>query len=136
MSKYNNASRNGYLVIDNDVIDNDLLTWFEKIILSRLMGFEKDGYFESAQATAKFLHMNLSTVKEARAKFVKLGFIEKIGIRNGRTHYSINRDTITAYCQGDKTKKSESFLATQEVGSTDQLKTIQIYMIIKRITKI
>ena len=114
-----NEPRNGYLVIDNDVIDNDLLTWFEKIILSRLMGFEKDGYFESAQATAKFLHMNLSTVKEARAKFVKLGFIEKIGMRNGRTRYSINRDTITKYCQGDKTDRKKSFLATQEVGMPD-----------------
>lgn len=119
MSKCDNAPRNGYLVIDNAVIDNDLLTWFEKIILSRIMGFKKDGYFESAQATAEFLHMNLSTVKEARAKFVKLGFIEKVGMKNGRTHYSINEDTITKYCQGDKTDKKKSFLSTQEVGMPD-----------------
>ena len=119
VSVNDNKSRNGYLVIDDVVIDNDLLTWFEKIILSRIMGFEKDGYFESAQATAEFLHMNLSTVKEARAKFVKLGFIEKVGMKNGRTHYSINEDTITKYCQGGKTDKKKSFLATQEVGITD-----------------
>lgn len=56
---------------------------------------DNDGrYYETAGMTATRLGLSESAVEKARAKFVKLGFIEKIGYIANRTVYRVNISVI------------------------------------------
>lgn len=67
-----------YVILTEDILSNPELTSNDKIILARATGFPE--FFESAEATGKFLGMNERTVRRSKQKLLELGFL--IEIRN------------------------------------------------------
>lgn len=73
------------------------LTGAERLILELITksGEQHGGlYFESAKMTALRLGLAIPTVRQVRARFVKRGFIEKVGYFDGKTIYRVDNDAI------------------------------------------
>lgn len=73
------------------------LTGAERLILELITksGEQHGGlYFESAKMTALRLGLAIPTVRQVRARFVKKGFIEKVGYFDGKTIYHVDCDAI------------------------------------------
>lgn len=73
------------------------LTGAERLILELITksGEQHGGlYFESTKMTALRLGLAIPTVRQARARFVKKGFIEKVGYFDGKTIYRVDNDAI------------------------------------------
>lgn len=73
------------------------LTEAERLILALITksGEQHGGlHFESAKMTALRLGLAIPTVRQVRARFVKRGFIEKVGYFDGKTIYRVDNDAI------------------------------------------
>ncbi len=73
------------------------LTGAERLILKLITksGEQHGGlYFESAKMTALRLGLAMPTVRQVRTRFVKKGFIEKVGYFDGKTIYRVDYDAI------------------------------------------
>lgn len=66
--------RRRLIIISEDVLCNKSLSLAEKCVYARIAGFEE--YFESAEECADLLGLGLSTVRSAKQKLEKLGYIE------------------------------------------------------------
>jgi DNA-binding transcriptional ArsR family regulator len=76
------------------IMQNDELTRSEKVVLGRMMNTDNDLYAETAEDMAECLNLHISTVNHARAKLTKLGYIEKVERKFGRTIYKVNEDKV------------------------------------------
>lgn len=76
------------------VMHNDELTRAEKVVLGRMMNTDNGQYGETAEDMAKNIGLNISTVKHARAKLTKLGYIKKVERKFGRTIYRVNENKV------------------------------------------
>lgn len=65
--------RKRYIVISEDVLCDKNLTDTEKLVYARISAFEE--YFESAEACGEFLGKSERSVKDARRKLERLGYI-------------------------------------------------------------
>lgn len=73
------------------------LTGAERLILEHITksGEQHGGlYFESAKMTALRLGLAIPNVRQVRARFIKRGFIEKVGYFDGKTIYRVDYDAI------------------------------------------
>ena len=66
--------RRRLIIISEDVLCNKSLSLAEKCVYARIAGFEE--YFESAEECADLLGLGLSTVRSAKQKLEKLGYIK------------------------------------------------------------
>ena len=66
--------RRRLIIISEDVLCNKSLSLAEKCVYARIAGFEE--YFESAEECADLLGIGLSTVRSAKQKLEKLGYIK------------------------------------------------------------
>lgn len=66
--------RRRLIIISEDVLCDKSLSLAEKCVYARIAGFEE--YFESAEECASLLGLGLSTVRGAKQKLEKLGYIE------------------------------------------------------------
>ena len=64
---------NKYVILTQEILGSKDLTPVEKMVLARITGFKI--FFESNEATAEFLDVNPDTVKKAKQKLEKLGYI-------------------------------------------------------------
>ena len=106
-----------YTVLPSHIYTMVDLSLAERMTLFRLVSFQGATYFESPENTAEVIGVGVDVVKHARAKFVKMGFIEKVDFKNNRTVYRINAKTILEHCQGAKKSANNAKVAKQEVSS-------------------
>lgn len=66
-----------YVVLTQEIISDKNLSLAERLVLARMSGFSQ--FFESCEKTAETLGISAITVKRAKAKLVKLGYIEEAG---------------------------------------------------------
>lgn len=106
-----------YTVLPSHIYTMVDLSLAERMTLFRLVSFQGATYFESPENTAKVIGVGVDVVKHARAKFVKMGFIEKVDFKNNRTVYRVNAKTILEHCQGAKKSANNAKVAKKEVSS-------------------
>lgn len=106
-----------YTVLPSHIYTMVDLSLAERMTLFRLVSFQGATYFESPENTAEVIGVGVDVVKHARAKFVKMGFIEKVDFKNNRTVYRVNAKTILEHCQGAKKVANNAKVAKQEVSS-------------------
>ena len=106
-----------YIILPSHIYTMVDLSLAERMTLFRLVSFQGATYFESPENTAEVIGVGVDVVKHARAKFVKMGFIEKVDFKNNRTVYRVNVKTILEHCQGAKKSVNNAKVAKQEVSS-------------------
>jgi hypothetical protein len=106
-----------YTVLPSHIYTMIDLSLAERMTLFRLVSFQGATYFESPENTAEVIGVGVDVVKHARAKFVKMGFIEKVDFKNNRTVYRVNAKTILEHCQGAKKSVNNAKVVKQEVSS-------------------
>lgn len=106
-----------YVVLPSHIYTMVDLSLAERMTLFRLVSFQNATYFESPENTAEVIGVGVDVVKHARAKFVKMGFIEKVDFKNNRTVYRVNAETILEHCQGAKRIANNAKVAQKEVSS-------------------
>lgn len=107
-----------YTVLPSHIYTMVDLSLAERMTLFRLVSFQGATYFESPENTAKVIGVGVDVVKHARAKFVKMGFIEKVDFKNNRTVYRVSAKTILEHCQGAKKSEIKPKVAKKEVSSS------------------
>lgn len=81
------------IVIREDILSDERLTFAEKIIYARISAFEN--YFESAETCAELLKASVSTVQKAKAKLEKFGYITCIKNTGRGKVYRTNLDWLS-----------------------------------------
>lgn len=76
------------------VMQNEELKRSEKLVLGRMMNTDNDLYAESVEDMAENISLNKSTIEHARSRLTKLGYIEKVERKFGRTIYRVNEDKV------------------------------------------
>lgn len=76
------------------VTSNSELTRSEKLVLGRMMNTDNDLYAETVEDMAENISLSKPTVAHARAKLTKLGYIEKVERKFGRTIYRVNENKV------------------------------------------
>ena len=92
-----NEGEQSFVVIPASILQCKKLTTAEQFVMGLIIQSHDDNdgrYYETARMTATRLGLSESTVRRARAKFVKLGFIEKVGFIANRTVYGVNIGVI------------------------------------------
>lgn len=67
---------NNFIVLRKEVVENQNLTTSEKLVYARICTF--DEYFESCEGAAQVLGISPITVRHAKQKLVKMGYIEEL----------------------------------------------------------
>lgn len=65
-----------YVILTQEILEDDRMTITEKLVLARISGF--DIFFESAEETAEKIHVHPDRVRKAKQHLTKLGLIEEI----------------------------------------------------------
>ena len=65
-----------YVILTQDILEDNRITLAEKIVLARISGFEI--FFESADETAEKLNISVDKVRKAKQNLAKLGLITEI----------------------------------------------------------
>jgi len=65
-----------YVILTQDILEDNRTTLAEKIVLARISGFEI--FFESADETAEKLNISVDKVRKAKQNLAKLGLITEI----------------------------------------------------------
>lgn len=92
-----NEGEQSFVVIPASILQCKKLTTAEQFVIGLIIQSHDENderYYETAKMTATRLGLNESTVRHIRAKFIKLGFIEKIGFIANRTVYRVNISVI------------------------------------------
>ena len=92
-----NEGEQSFVVIPVSILQCKKLTTAEQFVMGLIIQPHDDDdgrYYETVKMTATRLGLNESTVRRVRAKFAKLGFIEKIGFIANRTVYRVNISAI------------------------------------------
>lgn len=92
-------NKQNYLLTPQSLFACDKFSLAEKVVLARAMSFGNHRYYESVEKTASFLGISESVVEKARAKFIKLGYLKKVGYSNNRVVYEVCDDIIEKDCQ-------------------------------------
>lgn len=120
-----NESRESFIVMPDSLLRCKKLTPVEKIAMGDILSFTENGYYESPQRMAERLDISPSAVDHIRAKFIKLGYLEKVEFKNGRTYYRVREDIIERDCQVHIITKKDVF-SCQENLQNLQPKTANI----------
>lgn len=72
----NNENEKRYVILTQDILEDDRMNFAEKIILARITGFKV--FYESSTETAKMLHTSELVVQRAKRKLEQLGYIQVI----------------------------------------------------------
>lgn len=70
------GDREQYLTVSNSVLAIENLTIIEKILLGRIAGF--DQYFESKEACAELFGVSVDTIRKAKTKLEREGYIKMV----------------------------------------------------------
>lgn len=65
-----------FVILTQEIIEDERMTLAEKIILARISGFEE--FFESAEETADKLKISADKIRKAKQHLVKLGLITEL----------------------------------------------------------
>lgn len=120
-----NESRESFIVMPGSLLRCKKLTPVEKMAMGDILSFTEDGYYESPQRMADRLGLSLSAVEHIRSKFIKLGYLEKVEFKNGRTHYVVHEDIIEKDCQVHRITKND-VLSCQEKPQSLQSKSVNL----------
>ena len=120
-----NESRESFIVMPDSLLRCKKLTPIEKMAMGDILSFTENGYYESPQKMAERLDISLSAVEHIRSKFIKLGYLEKVEFKNGRTHYRVREDIIERDCQVHRITKKDVF-SCQEKPQNLQPKTAKL----------
>ena len=89
------------IVIREDILSDEHLTPADKLIYAWVCSF--DEFSESSEATAELLGLKADTVKKAKAKLEKLGYIRCIrNTGRGKVYVSLFDDNQTNTRVGDR----------------------------------
>lgn len=110
-----NESRESFIVMPDSLLRCKKLTPIEKMAMGDILSFTENGYYESPQKMAERLDISLSAVDHIRAKFIKLGYLEKVEFKNGRTHYRVREDIIERDCQVHRITKKDVFSCQEKL---------------------
>ena len=89
------------VVIREDILSDEHLTATDKIIYAWVCSF--DEFSESSETTAELLGLKADTVKKAKAKLEKLGYIRCIrNTGRGKVYVSLFDDNQTSTRVGDR----------------------------------
>lgn len=89
------------VVIREDILSDEHLTPTDKIIYAWVCSF--DEFSESPETTAELLGLKADTVRKAKAKLEKLGYIRCIrNTGRGKVYISLYDDYQTSKGMGDK----------------------------------
>lgn len=89
------------VVIREDILSDEHLTPADKVIYMMVCSF--DEFSESSETTAELLGLKADTVKKAKAKLEKLGYIRCIrNTGRGKVYISLFDDNQTSKGMGDK----------------------------------
>lgn len=89
------------VVIREDILADEHLTPADKIIYMRVCSF--DEFSESSETTAELLGLKADTVKKAKAKLEKLGYIRCIrNTGRGKVYVPLYDDYQTSTEMGDR----------------------------------
>jgi len=106
--------KQNYLLMPQSLFACNKFSLAEKVVLARAMSFGNHRYYESVEKTASFLGISESVVEKTRAKFIKLGYLKKVGYSNNRVVYEVCDDIIEKDCQVRRiTKNDISFCPEQ-----------------------
>ena len=94
---------NKYVIMTQEILGSKDLTPVEKMVLARITGFKI--FFESNEATAEFLGVNPDTVKKAKQKLEKLGYILAISNNGHGKKYAFSLERI-ATCRGKSPRQT------------------------------
>ena len=104
--------RRRLIIISEDVLCNKSLSLAEKCVYARIAGFEE--YFESAEECADLLGIGLSTVRSAKQKLEKLGYIKCVrNTGRGKAYRA-----VLDYIEGDN-------VASETVNESNSQKVAQ-----------
>ena len=81
MGSNQNDNNIKYAILTQDVLSDKTLSSTDKIVLARISGFKE--FFESASKTAEFCGLSERTVKSAKQRLLKAGYLVELG-NNGR----------------------------------------------------
>lgn len=110
-----NEGRESFIVMPDSLLRCKKLTPIEKMAMGDILSFTENGYYESPQMMAERLDISLSAVDHIRAKFIKLGYLEKVEFKNGRTHYRVREDIIERDCQVHRITKTDVFSCQEKL---------------------
>ena len=94
---------NKYVILTQEILGSKDLTPVEKMVLARITGFKI--FFESNEATAEFLDVNPDTVKKAKQKLEKLGYISVVSNNGHGKKYTFSLERI-ATCRGKLSRQT------------------------------
>ena len=115
-------NKQNYLLTPQSLFACDKFSLAEKVVLARAMSFGNHRYYESVEKTASFLGISESVVEKARAKFIKLGYLKKVGYSDNRVVYEVCDDIIEKDCQVRRiTKNDISFCPEQSQNMQSEI---------------
>lgn len=94
---------NKYVILTQEILGSKDLTPVDKMVLARITGFKV--FFESNEATAEFLGVNPDTVKKAKQKLEKLGYIFAISNNGHGKKYTFSLERIVT-CRGKLSRQT------------------------------
>ena len=115
------SHRINFVILTQDILEDDNTNPIEKIILARITGF--DLFFESAAETARVLHTTEIVVQRAKRKLEKIGLIEAVkDTGRGKVYRAALWKTgrrCAEKCTSDLTKKSGQALRKSQTYNKD-----------------
>ena len=117
---------NHFIVLRQEVLYDNNLTMSEKFVYARMCQF--DEYFESCEEAGTILGLSAESVKKAKQKLIKLGYIEEIANTGRGKRYKVLYDLRGAKNtkQTGKIYPSEGYkLPVRGVKNTRRVKEIE-----------
>lgn len=111
--------RRRLIIISEDVLCDKSLSLAEKCVYARIAGFEE--YYESASECAGLLGLGLSTVRTAKQKLEKLGYIECTRNTGRGKAYRAVLDYRPAF--GDKAQREQAIADCKQITEFRQPET-------------
>lgn len=91
-----------FVILTQDILACKELTTNEKLVFARISGFKE--FFEAPEMTAEFLNISIDTVRAAKQKLVKLGFILELTNTGRGKIYAPNLNALLSRV-GDSTNQ-------------------------------